>query len=417
MGPRRRATGLLLVAVLAACGRTGLGSAPPDLVVGAVLPLGGSQAPLAREELNGIRIAIDHANALGGVQGRQVRLVTRDAQTREAAAAAAHWMRARGATVVIGSYSSDLSLPAATAAASEGLVYWESGAVADQLTGQGLPMVFRVGAAGSNLGHRSVAFAAEQLAPRLGLPLSRVRLAVVRVREAYGDSVADAALAEAASQGLDIVGDFAYDVRERGFGQVLDQVAASRPDILVLVSHVPDGVAFREAMLARGLRVGALIGSTMAECGPEFGALLGADAVGVFASDRPTRGFNPAALSRAGRAAYDLLASAYRARFHREAGEEAISGFSAAWALFEDVLPAALTLDPAGIANAARRTKLADGDLPNGGGLDFSTDPARLGQNLRAASVVWQWQGVRQSVTVWPPVFATGQVEMVPLPR
>jgi hypothetical protein len=31
--------------------------------------------------------------------------------------------------------------------------------------------------------------------------------------------------------------------------------------------------------------------------------------------------------------------------------------------------------------------------------------------------VIWQWQGVRKSVTVWPALFATGQIEMVPLPR
>jgi branched-chain amino acid transport system substrate-binding protein len=409
------ATALLLL--LAGCGRVGMAASPPELLVGVELPLTGMPAPLAHEELNGIRVAADRANALGGIGGRRIHLLIRDVGTREAAAAAAHDLARDGAAVVIGAYSSDLSVPAAHAAGASGLVYWESGAVADQLTGQGLPLVFRVGAAGSNLGHNSVVFAAQQIAPRLRIAPARLRLAVVRVTDAYGDSVAGAAVAEAAAEGLHMVADVPYEVRERDFGAVLDQVQASRPDILVLVSHVPDGVAFRRAMLARGLRVGALIGSSMAECGPEFGQLLGADAIGVFASDRPTRGFNPAALTPAGRAAYALLASTYATQFHREVGEEAISGFSAAWALFEDVLPRAHSLDAAGIAAAARSTRLAAGELPNGGGLDFSTAPSNLGQNLRAASVIWQWQGVQRSVTVWPPVFATGQVEMVPLPR
>ena len=46
-------------------------------------------------------------------------------------------------------------------------------------------------------------------------------------------------------------------------------------------------------MLRAGLRVGALIGTTMAECSPDFAGELGQDAVGVFASDRPTGGFRP----------------------------------------------------------------------------------------------------------------------------
>jgi hypothetical protein len=40
-----------------------------------------------------------------------------------------------------------------------------------------------------------------------------------------------------------------------------------------------------------------------------------------------------------------------------------------------------------------------------------------MGQNVRAASVIWQWQGVRHSVTVYPPVFATGVPILIPLPR
>src|SRR5207247_8402859 len=104
-----------------------------------------------------------------------------------------------------------------------------------------------------------------------------------------------------------------------------------------------------------------------------------------------------------------------------EQSEEALAGFAAAWALFRHVLPAAaanggsVTADS--VAVAARAVDLPEGSLPNGAGLRFSSDPARLGQNERAAAVIWQWQGVGQSVTVWPPVLATGSIAFVPLPR
>ena len=78
------------------------------------------------------------------------------------------------------------------------------------------------------------------------------------------------------------------------------QLAAAQPDVIILASHIPDGVAFRQAMLAAGLQVGALIGSTMAECDPDFAGELGPAAVGVFASDRPTGGFQPTALESGG---------------------------------------------------------------------------------------------------------------------
>jgi hypothetical protein len=99
--------------------------------------------------------------------------------------------------------------------------------------------------------------------------------------------------------------------------------------------------------------------------------------------------------------------------------EEGISGFSAAWALFDTVLPAVAggSLTAEAVAAAARAVNLPEGALPNGAGLQFSSDPGTLGQNLRAAAVIWQWQAVRSYTFVWPPTYATGSIDYVPLGR
>ncbi|MDQ6746829.1 MAG: ABC transporter substrate-binding protein [Candidatus Dormibacteraeota bacterium] len=412
---KRAVLGLCLPLVAAACGAPAANSS--DLVLGVMLPLHGPQASLAQQELNGIEVAVDAANRAGGVHGRRVHLVSRDVTSREGVEPAVRSLKASGAQVVMGTYSSALSIPAAHSTSAAGLVYWETGAVADQVTGEALPRVFRVGAAGSNLGKGSAVFAAEQLAPRLGRTVEQLRVTVVQEHDPYGDSVAAAAVSELRRRGAQVSPVVDYDARKPEWDRVFPAVVAAQPDVLVLASYIPDGVAFRREMLARRVRVGALIGSTMAECGPEFGAMLGDDAIGVFASDRPTRGFNPAALTGEARAAYYTLAADYQRRFHAAPGEEPISGFSSAWALIHHVLPAARSLDPAGIEVAASAIELPDGALPNGAGLRFSHDRADRGQNLRASSVVWQWQGYRKSVTVWPPVLATGAVGLVPLPR
>ena len=74
-------------------------------------------------------------------------------------------------------------------------------------------------------------------------------------------------------------------------------------------------------------------------------------------------------------------------------------------------------LSPRGLARAALALDLPDGTLVNGAGVRFAAGGPTMGQNLRAASVIWQWQGVRHSVTVYPPVFATGTPGFIPLPR
>src|SRR5579884_1205566 len=384
-------------------------AAGAPIQIGAVFPLR-AVGPLARQEYRGVRIAAQLVNARGGIAGRPIELDTRELDTPAEAGLIMNLFRQRGIRLVIGAYSSELSIPTAAAAARDGLVYWEAGAVADRLTGQGLPTVFRVGANGSDLGSNSAYFTATQLAPRLRIAPAKLRVAVVSANDAYADSVAQAAIRVASLHHLMLVGHLHYALPKPNFGPVIDRLKQLHPNVIILASHIPDGVAFTRAMRVAHLRVDAFIGSTMAECVPEFGTLLGSDATGVFASDRPRGGFNPRALDPAARHVYNLLVKAWKAQTGQsQPTEEGLAGFSAAWALFHDVLPRAArsSLTVNSIVAAARAQNLPTGSLPNGAGLRFATDRSRLGQNMRAAAVIWQWQQVRHSVVVWPRTYAT----------
>lgn len=433
---------LAVVGSLVGIGRLALGN---DVIrIGAVFPITSNAAGLAGPELEGVRIAADQVNADSGIGGRRIELVVRDLPSRADADPVMADLKSQGVRIVIGAYSSDLSIAASAAADRAGLLYWEAGAVADRLTGQGLPMVFRVGASGSNLGANSSAFAATELASRLGKSTATLRIAIAAADDDYANAVADAAESTAKARGMPVVIRRSYSASAPNWPGVMADLRAAAPDVLILASHIPDGIAFRRAMLAAHLKVGAFIGSTMAECDPDFAGELGADAVGIFASDRPTAGFQASALGPDAAAAYARFATDWAkvatggdrapasdgnygdaeyairgpdADATAEASEEALAGFTAGWALFRHVLPVASTFDPAGVAAAARSIDLPEGSLPNGAGLRFSADPARLGQNERAAAVIWQWQAVRTYEFVWPSTYATGQIAFVPLAR
>jgi branched-chain amino acid transport system substrate-binding protein len=447
--------------------------------IGAVFPLTTNAEPLAKAELTGVQIAADLVNARGGIDGRPIELDVRDLSAPAAAGPVMHALKASGITTVIGAYSSDLSIAASSAAASEGLLYWEAGAVADRLTGRGLPLVFRVGASGSTLGTQSSTFAAQALAPRLGKAPGQLSVAIVNADDDYASSVAAAADRTAAALGMPVVARLTYHVSLPIWDGIMASLTQSHPDVIILASHIPDGIAFRRAMLAAGVKTEALIGSTMAECVPDFAAPLGSDAIGIFGSDRPAGGFDPGPLDPEARALYEQFASAWKdatagwlaptedpgeygggptpsgdvapggesawsggpapggdaaptgagpsspeAAWGSNGGdaatEEGLAGFSAGWALFRNVLPTAASegrLDPEGIAAVARAVDLPNGSLPSGAGLRFSADPATLGQNERAIGMVWQWQAVNRDVVVWPQSFATGSIAFVPLPR
>jgi branched-chain amino acid transport system substrate-binding protein len=384
---------------------------PVPLRIGAIFPLAGTDAPDSSDEYLGVQLAAQMVNTSGAVGGRAISLDLRDVEDQTQIPAAVSSLHADGVPVVIGAYSSQLSIPAAAAVAAGGMVYWETGAVADRVTGAGSPLVFRVGVDGAELGSNSGQFMLSQLVPKLG-PISKIRVYFVTADDEYGHSVADATRASLGAGGVGISGESVYNPYTPNWAPVMHAIATAKPDILVLSSHIQDGIAFRRAFLAAGLGVKVFMGTTMAQCDQDFGNVLGSAAVGVFASDRPQANFNPNALDPQARALYNRFAGLWKQRTGNVPSEEGIAGFSAAWALFADVLGRAGSDGAPSIAAAARSLDLPEGSLPNGAGVLFSSAPAQLGQNTRAAAVVWQWQAPRVSVVVWPPVYATGQVKL-----
>src|SRR5207245_5640091 len=116
----------------------------------------------------------------------------------------------------------------------------------------------------------------------------------------------------------------------------------------------------------------ANIGTSSSYCMPPFGAALGRDAVGLFASDKPDGdALNASGLTPAGEALLERARAAYRAKYHNEMSAAALAGFSGAWALFHTVMPAASEMTPKALATAALRARIPPGGLPNGGGLLF----------------------------------------------
>ncbi len=408
------------VAVIAAlllaagCTTTDQGDA---VTIGAIYPISGLQGPGGIEEANGARLAVELANERGGVNGRRVRLQLLDVDRGDAAAAAFDKLHTEGIDVVLGTYGSTISAPAAVAAQRSGMVLWETGAVGnlppDAAPGESF---FRMAPMGSTLGRAAVAFVRDQLGSSLGTT-APLRYAVAYVDDAYGRAVGMGAADEARATGQQLVGTFPYSVRGLDAPALVREIAATRPDVLFVSAYLDDGIALRKAQVSEGLHLKASIGTSSSYCMPSFAAALGPAAVGLFASDKPDgRDVRVDALLPAGR---DVLAwGRLRYREHHQADmtPAALSGFANAWALVGHVLPAPGGMTAPEVAHAARTLKLDTGMLPNGAGLDLAgpgIDDA--GENRRAVSVIWQWVDAATQVVVWPPAFATRPLQSIPI--
>src|ERR1700730_17322830 len=199
----RQLAAIGVVLACAACATAPSAGGTASLKVGAIFPLSGPQAPLAKQQYAGVQIARDLANADGGIDGAPIELITRDLVAESDATARVEDLRAHGA-------------------------------LADQLTGGGYPLVFRVGAPGTNLGTMASHFAAEVLAPRLSRAPSQLKMAIVHNLDGYPSSVAAAVRPPAGREGIQVVANVVYDAHAPDWTSVLDQVRAAQPNVLVL---------------------------------------------------------------------------------------------------------------------------------------------------------------------------------------
>ena len=392
----RRLTLVVLVVLAAvACAQTS--DQASKITIGAIYPLSGPQAAGAKNELAGVQAALRLSNA-------NVKLQVMDATTPEAARAAVDTLvNTYHVPAILGTYGSTLSAAASARAEELKTVYWETGAVADPITAH-RHYVFRTVATGSALGRMAVTFTHDVLMPQYRL--ASPRAVVVRVNDIYGRSVGGGEQELAQSMGINVVDVIEYNPSAYDANVIAARLAEDRADFLWDVSYLDDGVAIWNSILANHVTFKGAIGTSSAFCMPEFSRRLGASAIGVYAADKPDADVTPAALSASGR---ELLARARAAFTGASMDIPAVAGFVGGWTLFHDVLPNArdaVTADS--IRSAAQKVDVPVGDSINGGGVKFAGAGAPdEGQNVRAAAVVGQWQGIGVMKVVYPPAYVS----------
>jgi branched-chain amino acid transport system substrate-binding protein len=295
------------------------------------------------------------------------------------------------------------------------MLFWETGAVGSMPGPSEGNLFFRVAPTGAVLGKTAVGFIARQVAPMFGRDPASLRFAVANVDDVYGTAVADGAVQEIHTLHLPFVGQFSYSLQTLDPAALVSRIARVRPDVLFVAAYVKDGVALRRQMVRQHLQLLANIGTSSSYCMPAFGAALGRDALGLFASDKPdSYGINDIGLDAQARVLIHRADEVYEDRYHGYMSAPALAGFSAAWALLHDVAPRATAMTPSAIASAALRVDLPGGSLPNGSGLRFGQPGTpEAGENVAALSVIWEWVGMGQRAIVWPPRFATTSIQPI----
>src|SRR3982074_2958032 len=98
----RQLAAIGVVLACAACATAPSPAGAASIKVGALFPLTGPQAPLAKQEYAGVQIARDLVNADGGVAGAPIALVTKELTSEADAAVRVKELNAEGGHAILG---------------------------------------------------------------------------------------------------------------------------------------------------------------------------------------------------------------------------------------------------------------------------------------------------------------------------
>lgn len=265
---RRVLLSLLLLAPLVT-------AADGPIRVGTTQSLSGRFAEEGRAQLEGLRLWVEDLNARGQLLGRPVELVYHDDGSDPAKAAALYrqLIGEQRVDLLIGPYSSALTLSATEVAESADFPILTTAASAERIWRRGFRNVFGIDVPASSYMDIAVAEAAARGARRAALFYAEGR---------FGQSVAEGVRREADRLGLELVLDRSYAPEQADFASLATALLAREDDIDVAfgATYLADAVALVGAFGPEGLAVD-MLALTVGPALTDFGSRLGGGAEGI----------------------------------------------------------------------------------------------------------------------------------------
>ncbi len=385
-----------------------------DYRIGALFPFTGNLALLGNESFNGATIAEDMVNEKGGIGGRKISWAKADGvDPKKAITECERLIAIEKVKVVFGTYSSSLSYAASEIAERNKIIYWEEGAIADNITARGFKYTFRTISRAGDAGTLAANFVKEVVAPKLTMDPKKIKVGIMFEDSLYGTSVGNAAVKRAKELGFDVVASESYSAKTVDLSSIVMIFKSKRPDVIIATSYMEDSILFWRQAKDMDLNVKVFIGTGAGHGMPEWAKTFGNEGNYIFNVDPPI-GINPKAYKGNTQALLNDFRERFNKKFAHYPAVHATAGFVGAQMLFEAIRIAG-TDDPEAVRKAALTIDIPEGGSVFGFGVKFAgPENPSAGQNLKAHPVLMQWQEQKLAV-VYPKTFAIAE-PLFPLP-
>jgi branched-chain amino acid transport system substrate-binding protein len=383
--------------------KKGGGAAPDKLMVGATLPLTGSEARIGGFYKEGYELAFEEVQKAGGltVGGKKlpVQLLLLDDTTNQATAAslAERLIHQDKAQVLLGTYSSHVVEAQSVVAEQNDVPYVNGGGGATHIYKRGFKQLFGLLAPVERLSEALMDFAdAQQQQGKLPKPAS---IAILWENTAHGKDFQAGVhgFVKAHPQAWKVAVDESFELNGRDFGALLAKVKAANVDLFLADAHLPDYITMQRQYVTAGLC------HKLQSYGARGSEKQAADALGKEHVQYVLSAVWWSNQLAATQPMVKTFNEAFKAKYGRMPEWYQALGYETARVMFT-------AIEQAGALDRAKiREKLAalqiDSILP-GGKLSF---PAAAGQQAQNPFVVQQNQPDGTSPIVWPKEVASAQ--------
>jgi branched-chain amino acid transport system substrate-binding protein len=280
--------------------------------IGFNVPLTGFAAADGKSALNGAELAVEQANAAGGINGDTIELIVYDDQAspKESVPIAQKLIEKDGVSAAISGSYSGATRAAAGVFQEAGVPYIAAYAVHPDITRAG-NYVFRTSFVGEVQGRAG--------ARLIGDTLGAKRVVVITLKNDFGKSLAAGFKSAAGDNGIEIVAEYQYSIKDRQFGPIVSKAKSDKPDAIYA-----SGYFFTAGPLVSQLRAAGITVPVIGQEGydsQKFIDIAGAAAEGIIittslnrdSSSNETRDFIREFEKRSGNKADMVAASAHTA--------------------------------------------------------------------------------------------------------
>lgn len=386
----------------------GAALAQEPLRIGAINPYSGPLALYGDEVARGYQLAVDERNAKGGVLGRKIELVRGDAGNPQQGIAVVDQLVSRDKVdAFIGTYISAVSNAASDAALRHNKLYWDTNAVAAELTERKLPNFIRVGPNATNFADTSVRAILEMIAPALNRKPSDLTVWIEHEDSIYGKSIGDIQEKLLKQKGVKVLGHGSHNFKSADLTDVVLRTRRANPDVWLETGYVPDGNLLLKTAREQGFKPPVILFVGTGDTNETLDAQGAQFLEGLFVVSYP----RPDISEKFGPGASAYLA-AYRKAYNREpVAPQGLSAYTGMRILLETI-DAAGSTDVEKVRAAAAKMDKPLNTYPSGFGVKFDDKF----QNTRAVFTVIQWQNGHQ-VTVFPPEARGSGIPLSNTPR